>query len=72
MLFAMNQQSIGTNKWLTMTTMPKMTEFALKWYHECYQILTPKYPTWHYLSRKQYAIPGILKATSMTYCISVQ
>lgn len=36
----MNQQSVETYKWLTMT-MHKMTEYPLKW-HESYQQETPK------------------------------
>jgi hypothetical protein len=31
-----------------MITEPKTTELALKRRHECYQLLTPKYPSMHY------------------------
>jgi hypothetical protein len=42
-----------SNRWYSKTTMPKMTELALKWCHECYQPMTLKYPVWYYSFQKK-------------------
>jgi hypothetical protein len=44
---AINRQSIVIKKQLTIAV-PKVTELALKWHHECYQFPTLKYPVQFY------------------------
>jgi hypothetical protein len=35
-----------------------MTELTLKWHHECYHLLTPKYPELYYSFKNNHQIPG--------------
>lgn len=43
----MSRQSTGRN--ILIDKNPLDDRIAQKWYHECYQLLTPKYPMWYYL-----------------------
>jgi hypothetical protein len=43
-IFKCDEPTIHRSKQVTLDTMSKMTELTLKWYHECYQLLTLKYP----------------------------
>jgi hypothetical protein len=49
-----NQQFVGTNKQLTITTKPNIIQLSLKCLNKRYQLQIPKYPARYYLFHKNY------------------